>query len=454
MNTFSYRIGGAALVPGDEAILAKFDMVVLNRFFHDDINGNTWGALRNINPDIEIYLYQLGKATSYVQDSKPDRGLNTIARWNDGRGHSMGDLNVDNSNLFLLDSSSNRIHNAEYTNSWFLDFGSTDFQKYWLEATITDIVGPPFTSQRPWTADGVFLDVCSSIMTQSSATPVKYNTAAKWSAAMNNFASNITIGLHNVNQKAFINRGQSRTADGYKAWIALDANATTPDVVFEEGAFATLWGPKDVQFYPEDEWLRQIELMSLVRNSKVAYQSSSDLAKGQNGYDNYDKPVSFRDILWYSLGSYLIGKNTLDNNSFFAFSESYNEVNWYDEYDHIDLGNAMGDHNVTNYSGRNIYWREFEKGFVFVNPTKSDVSSIELPEPCKLLNYNNIKNNPNTLQIIKTISLKSHRAAILLKETFDFISLPLESTQETTQNPAPATPGPLTAPKGLKIIGG
>ena len=407
IRTFLCRVGGSELSAGDEVLMAKFELVIVGRHQYNKINGNTWGAIKAINPNTEIYLYQASRPNDN-QDNASLVDLRGLGRWNISRGHSMGNLNINNSDLFLLDSKSNRIYTPAYPFSWIADFGSKDYQNYWLEGTIHDLVS------QPWTADGVFVDVCVSIMTNTSSTPVKYNTASKWSLAMNNYCNNITAGLHNENQKVLTNRGSSRHIDGYNAWIALDASSTPPDAVLEEGAFAALWGSGDVLFYSEDHWKKQVDLMAQIHNSKLVYQSHSNLDEGESGTDNYGEPVDFWDILWYAMCSYHIGKNTVDNNSYFGFSESYNKVIWYDEFDYIDLGKATGSYQVTNYAGSNIYWRKFEKGYVYINPTKNYASNISLPETCKWLNHNNFKNNPATIPDVNTINLDAHRGTILL----------------------------------------
>jgi hypothetical protein len=74
----------------------------------------------------------------------------------------------------------------------------------------------------------------------------------------------------------------------------------------------------------------------------------------------------------------------------------------------------MGSYEVTSYNGNNIYSRRFEKGYVYINPTKYDVSSIQLPMSCKQLTHDNFKNNPATIPNTDTIELKSHRGTFLL----------------------------------------
>ena len=95
---------------------------------------------------------------------------------------------------------------------------------------------------------------------------------------------------------------------------------------------------------------------------------------------------------------------------------NYKNITWYDEFEYIDLGNAVKKYQVTNYNGNNIYWREFQKGYVYVNPNEDDVPSITLPQNCKQLTHYNFKKDPAALPITKTINLKGHRAAFLLKQ--------------------------------------
>jgi len=55
------------------------------------------------------------------------------------------------------------------------------------------------------------------------------------------------------------------------------------------------------------------------------------LAEGESGFDNYGQSVTFRDIFWYALGSFQLGKNTVDSNSYFCYLESTSEATWQDK---------------------------------------------------------------------------------------------------------------------------
>jgi len=411
IQTFLIRYGGSSLNAGDEVLMAKFDLIAANRFHYNDIGGDSWGAIKAINPNTEIFLYQMSRVRDDYDNETIER-LNNLGRWNISRDHSMGNLNVDNAVLFLLDYWGNRIYVPAYVGSWNMDVGDSNYQDYWLEGTIHDLV------DQPWTTDGLMIDTVGPARAGMSSMPVEYTSDTAWASAMQNFLNAITVGLDNQDQKIWANTEYMRSQHDYDSYINLDNSPNPPYAAMNEGAFAIKWGTGDVQFYPEADWKRQVDLMSQIHNFKLCWQSHSDLDPGESGTDNNGKPVTFWEILWYAMGSYHIAKNTVDNNSYLGFSESYNKVTWYDEYDHIDLGRAIAKYKVTNYNGTNIYWREFEKGYVYVNPTKYDVSSISLPEPCKQLTHDNFKNDPNTLPNINTINLKGHRAAILLKETY------------------------------------
>jgi hypothetical protein len=164
-----------------------------------------------------------------------------------------------------LDENGDFIINPSYPDEILNDVGSTKYQDYWNEATITDLVG------RPWSADGVFGDLTTITRSSLSAMPVKYPTEESWSSAMNAFINAAATALHNENAKLSCNRTGSRTEFGFGKWIELDNSPNPPDAVLDEGSFAVKWGIGDVQFYPEADWKRQIDIMAEIHNSNVLH---------------------------------------------------------------------------------------------------------------------------------------------------------------------------------------
>jgi hypothetical protein len=437
-----YYGAGPALVASDAQRLAKFDLLNFDRFRYGQIAPVTWSAIKSINPDVQIYLYEMGPEDSNFHDGTPQFFLNDISRYDVSRGHSMGSLNGNHPELFLTDSGGNRLYSTAYSNPavnryvYLMEFGSAAYHSYWLEAVNADIV------TQPWVADGVFADNCIAVHhpgfgTFSStpanpnpgAIPAAYPDNTAWSGAMNSFAKAITVGLHGnaTPQRVWCNRGETRTLEGSNAWAALDAGASPPDAVMEEGAFAVMWGPADwaVQFPKESEWKVQVDTLGGMWNSKVAALSHTKLAEppvfsDNCGTDNWGKPVCYWQTLWYSLGSFLISKNNVLRNSYFMFhggESDYSKIIWYDEYDKIDLGKSLGFYNWGPIDGVNVYSREFEKGYVYANPTPNDVALLNLPQPSRQLTHDNINSLPGSIPVVDAISLNSHNAAILLKTT-------------------------------------
>ena len=294
--------------------MAKFDILFIQKPHYNDIGYDSWGAIKAINPEAEIYLYTHVNTLGPTEDSYPTVNLTSPGRYNISREHSMGSVNGNNPGFFLLNSNNQRV---QWTwpgeTRYWLDFGNSNFQRYAIEALLTDFVG------QPWTADGVVFDYMYPAESSAKTTPVKYDTDAKWSTAMNSMANALTVGLSAHGQKVAYGRGLTAYSSGVDGWLALDSSANPPDVVIEEGAFAVLWGSGDIQFYPEVVWKRQIDLLSAIKNSKVMFKSGTDLAPGETGIDNYGKNFNFWDGLWYSLGSYLVGKNDINNNSYFTY---------------------------------------------------------------------------------------------------------------------------------------
>ncbi|MGH8224317.1 MAG: putative glycoside hydrolase, partial [Woeseiaceae bacterium] len=418
--TFLVHYGAdPAFVAADAPMLAKFDLIDIPRSRYDDIGPNTWAAIKSINPGVQIYLYEMGPETPSHLDSTLQLHLNGLGRYNVSRGHFMGSLNGDHPELYLLDSSGNRVHSTVFSNVgagqyWHLmDFGTATYQSYWLTAVKADIV------DQPWVADGIFVDNCLTLADAGgySGAPAMYPSNAAWSGAMNSFAEAITAGMHGYGQKLWCNRGDTRKADGSAAWLALDGSASAPDVLLEPGAFAVASGSWDVQFYPESEWKRQVDTLGAIRNSRVAMMSHTKLAEGGTGTDDWGKPVNYGQALWYSLGSFLLSKNDALGNAYFMFNggSGHDKIWWHAEYDHIDLGTAIGPYRVTTIGSVNVYWREFERGYVYVNPTPSDVASLILPQASRQLTRDNMTSAPDSIPGVSAISLNGHSAAILLK---------------------------------------
>ena len=105
INLCIYRCGGNNLSVGDAAQLAKYDRIIANKsHYNDDPGGEatTWANIKAINASAKIYLYQSAvqsESTHDPSDGYSQEAINYLDRCDEDRGHSMGDLNTDNSNL-------------------------------------------------------------------------------------------------------------------------------------------------------------------------------------------------------------------------------------------------------------------------------------------------------------------------------------------------------------------
>ncbi len=415
-----YYGGGPSLTAADVPKLARYDLIDIDRFRYADIGGDTWAAIKAANPAAQIYLYEMGPEAPNHHDATAPLFLNGLGRYNVARSHPMGSLNGNQPGLFLLNASGARVYSVVFSNVaanqyWHLmDFGSSAYHSYWVSSVKADII------DQPWRADGVFADNCLTLAAAGgySATPARYSSNTSWSNAMNSFTAAIATGLRVHGQKLWCNRGESRSAEGAAAWLALDATPAAPDVVLDEGAFAVQWGA-DTQFYPEAEWKRQVDTIAAITRSKVALMSHTSLDDGASGVDNWGRPVTFRQSLWYAMGSFLLAKNDTLDNTYFMFNgpSGYNRLWWFDEYDRIDLGRSMGPYQVRSIAGVNVYWREFERGYVYVNPTPSDVVAVTLPQSVRQITHANLFSPLESLPLVSSVPLAAHHVAILAKAT-------------------------------------
>src|SRR4030095_6047725 len=79
------------------------------------------------------------------------------------------------------------------------------------------------------------------------------------------------------------------------------------------------------------------------------------------------------------------------------------------------LAKPLSTYTVSSVGGVNVYWREFEKGYVAVNPTANNVATLALPQPVQQITHANVLSAICTLRVFTSIPLPGHNAAILVK---------------------------------------
>lgn len=391
IHPFAVLYGGAKLTAADVPTLAKFELLDIARYRYNQVNGDTWAAIKQASPGAKIFIYELGPSIANFQDKAPAASLNNISRYAVARD-SLGTFNGDHPDLFLLDTYGKRTYDMAFSKPpsqyyYLMDFGSPGYQSLWSRAVVNDIL------DQPWKADGIFVDNCTTLDFPGGfgskdpngkvIMPAQYPDKQSWAAAMNRFAQGISTELAPYQQSIWCNRGATNDAMGAKAWLELDNAASHPELVMEEGAFVVSWGGS-TRFYSEAEWKRQVDTMVALKNTSATYLSHTKLVPSgprSRGTDNYGRPVTFNQTLWFALGSYLLGKEDTASPSYFAFVSmdpafGYNTYQWFDEYENIDLGRALNHYQVMRLGGTNLYWRPFEYGYVLVNPTPHVITNI------------------------------------------------------------------------------
>ena len=101
--------------------------------------------------------------------------------------------------------------------------------------------------------------------------------------------------------------------------------------------------------------------------------------------------------------------------------DPYQNINYYDEYKLLDLGMATATFTNRTVGSASVYMREFEKGWVLVNPTDgytnaSDARNVTLPGPGRVRTHANLHEAAATLPIVHSIELlPAHRGLFVLK---------------------------------------
>jgi len=430
-NTFSGQVGNTEFDASEAAEIANYDLVLAQRRAHDSPEGSGWSYLKGLNASILIFLYENGIHVSNADDATITENLDTLGRWDNDRDHSDGDLNTDNTDYFCLDDEGDRQYHKTYTDNYLMAFSgvTTDsYLEYWLEAVNTDII------YQTWNGDGIFVDDCTlwdddnisnwrTAANDPSTMNAAYDTGAEWNALMEAFIEGVASGV--TSEDVIVNAGNSRYSLALTSWRNINGSGSEPFGMLEEGFVVVEYvaAGDEVQFYPEADWKRQVDNLATMDTTIAIIQSSVKLLEAGSGNDNYDRDVTFYDAFWYGLCSYLMGKRNPEN-SYFGFvgdPNSYSTVWWQDEYNDIDLGDPVSPYTSETVDGLTVYKREYDNGWVFVNPDSNNgdngdgsVTGWALPEQLKIINHDNFQSPPG---FSSTLDLGSHRGVIGLKGT-------------------------------------
>jgi hypothetical protein len=422
--------------------------------------------IHELNPATRITNYANGPHARNDASEYATGWLNLIARWSVSRGHPGGTLNFDHGpcytddHWFLLKSGytdhtqpdcGNYLfssYGSGASETYWLDFGSQDVREYWAAATINDLLHKihswphPSTpglqhpldtadvdTDRLWKTDGLFID--STSLDDPSNTVTKYDPTA-WAEEMASFIEYATETIRDgyPDQDMYFNVGGAGDTASAAAWATLDGLPSTsrPTGLLEEDAFVVHYGANEAQYWLVDKWLKQVNTLRSTSNLNAVFESHTDmlpLTGRDTGNDMNNEPLTYWSTFWYAMSSYLLGKNDIDGNSYFVFYHYGNSgadavyLRYPDEND-LDIGKAVADYasqsvSATDSSTITIYKREYEKGWVFVNPNAKDSVSFTLPDIGKPIDHDTFQ-DPVDIANTDTLAVPRHRGIVVLKD--------------------------------------
>jgi hypothetical protein len=98
----------------------------------------------------------------------------------------------------------------------------------------------------------------------------------------------------------------------------------------------------------------------------------------------------------------------------------YDNIAWYNEYDELDLGMAQGHMTVQTIGAASVYSREFELGWVLVNPSDNNheaetTAVVKLAAPGRVRTHSNLHSAESELPVVESVTLPAHRGTFVLR---------------------------------------
>ncbi|MBC7288194.1 MAG: hypothetical protein H5T86_09170, partial [Armatimonadetes bacterium] len=204
-------------------------------------------------------------------------------------------------------------------------------------------------------------------------------------------------------------------------WQRLDNLEHPPWAAMEEAGFICPYGGQSFNTWSWKQVVDGIRGMKrvivLVNNHGVVESDAQGLARmdsaGQS--KSHGDTMTGWEALWFAMTSFLLAFDDVRCNAIMSFTVwGYSEYHWFDEFDprYIHLGRAVGEY----FQSGQIYMREFEDGWVAVNPSQQDASGVAVPAGrARVINHDNFR-NPDAAPLVGNFDLPKHRGVILLRE--------------------------------------
>ncbi len=175
----------------------------------------------------------------------------------------------------------------------------------------------------------------------------------------------------------------------------------------------------------QGRWLQRLQNLQSARNfavlsTNVLCTNTCHYGGGMagNGLARMDATVNGHrgwDVLWFAMTSFLLGYEPTLRNGYFHFTVwGYRDAYWFDEYDprYLHLGLPR---TAARQLGSGVWEREFERGWVWVNPTDFQ-RTVQVPSGrVRVLNHDNFK-NPGSVEPSNSFVLPPWRGVVGVRE--------------------------------------
>jgi hypothetical protein len=426
---------------------ARFDMLVAS-FGHHSARawgrdgGNSWETLKRLNPAMTVAIYAMGPGEYNTASwGQIGEGWDWLAA-NHGKGSA-------DCWVALGQKSGGYLRAGPYANERLMDLGNTNWRRYWIRAVLDDYWGGRKAIDCRG-ADAVFIDNTQYQMIwtgqwlmegrpdrpdePATTGPGHHALKDHWREDVNRFLAEAMPAFRARGLKVVLNFGYMGQHPEY--WSELDALPDAPFAAMEEGGFVCPWGG-DQRSFKSYDWEKRVEALRGMHKVKVLMNNHAGPFAGE-GLARMDTPdangTTGWDALWFSLASFLLGYDDVSHNAFLSFTVwGYREYHWFDEFDpaYLHLGRARG-----NYirSGK-AFLREFDDGWVAVNPGKEQHTSLKVPGGrARVLDHRNFKAWRDA-PLVDTFDLPPMRGVVLLRE-----GRAAGNTDNLAGNPEPREP--------------
>jgi hypothetical protein len=424
--TYLILYGNPKARPAEET--ARFDMLVSsfstrNARLWAAGGRNSWQVLKALNPNMVIVVYGMGPGEYNTADwgqigegwewLKQHHGNDSEDRWT-ARGARYGEY----------------LQNKRYSNERLMNPAKPGWQEYWLRSVYHDYWGGAKKIDLDG-VDGIFSDNTSYAPPFAGQwyregepdkrdDPAEYFAGGKylldtWREGMNSFFAR-AVPFFRDKHVLFTHNFES-LGKHPDWWRELDRLPNPPFAAMDEGGFICPWGSSGNSRFRTWDWEPRVRVMRELHHVRILMNAHATVPEGE-GLEKMEvrdgAGMNGWDALWFSLTSFLLGFDDVARNAYMNFTVwSYSGYYWFDEFDpkFLHLGRAKGEFHAAGP----VFLREFDDGFVVVNPGAKDAVDVAAPAArVRVLNHANFRAAESVPEVSR-FDLPAHRGAILLK---------------------------------------